>query len=349
MGRLAAGRGRATDAAIIPQHIVAHTPWTYVLLLCLALGACPYTAFARQLDTKPPAPPPAPLLPAEEAWNVSLPSPAAAQGALDGLRVYIPLESGQLIALDRETGANEWSVEFSSSWPPIVSNGVVYVAGAGQFQAVGAERGDLLWRTSLDAELMTGPVLQGDSIVVHIKPGQLIALRTADGSEKWRTTIEERAGSPAMAADATGVVVSSGARLSRFATGNGELEWTRELAGVLGRPVVAGDWVFVGSTDNYLYAIEVTTGRVAWRYACGWRCRRSRCGRSLRLLRLARQPAARASSGKRQPAMEAVAVDSHDCAALDLWRSRSRDRQQANAVHVQRCHRTTHCQLLSAR
>jgi outer membrane protein assembly factor BamB len=269
MGRLAAGRGRATDAAIIPQHIVAHTPWTYVLLLCLALGACPYTAFARQLDTKPPAPPPAPLLPAEEAWNVSLPSPAAAQGALDGLRIYIPLESGQLIALDRETGADEWSVEFSSSWPPIVSNGVVYVAGAGQFQAVGAERGDLLWRTSLDAELMTGPVLQGDSIVVHLKPGQLIALRTADGSEKWRTTIEERVGSPAMAADATGVVVSSGARLSRFATGNGELEWTRELAGVLGRPVVAGDRVFVGSTDNYLYAIEVTTGRVAWRYPAG--------------------------------------------------------------------------------
>ena len=238
-------------------------------MLCLVLGTCPYLAFARQLDTKRTAPPPAPLLPAEEAWNVALPAPASAQGALDGLRVYIPLESGQLIALDRETGANRWSVEFSSSWPPIVSNGVVYAAGAGQFQAVGAERGDLLWRTSLDAELTTGPVLQGDSIVVHTKPGQLIALRTSDGSEKWRTTIEGPAGSPTLAADAAGVVVVSGARLSRFSTDDGEHEWTRELAVVLGRPLIAGDRAFVGSTDNYLYAIDVATGRLAWRYAAG--------------------------------------------------------------------------------
>jgi outer membrane protein assembly factor BamB len=248
---------------------VAHAPWTYVLLLCISLGACPHAAFARQLTTKPPVPPPAPLLPAEEAWNVSLPSPAAAQGALDGLRVYIPLESGQLIALDRETGTNEWSVEFSSSWPPIVRNGVVYGAGARELQAVSAESGDLLWRASLDAELTTAPVVQGDSVFAHVKPGQLIALRTADGLEKWRTTIDDRAGSPTMAADAAGVVVASGGRLSRFATGNGELEWTRELAGVLARPIVAGDRVFVGSTDNYFYAIEVTTGRVAWRYPAG--------------------------------------------------------------------------------
>jgi outer membrane protein assembly factor BamB len=233
------------------------------------LGACPHASVARQLDTTRLVPPPAPLLPVEEAWNVSLPSPAAAQGALDGRRVYIPLESGQLIALDRETGANKWSVEFSSSWPPIVGNGVVFAAGAGELLAVGAEHGDLLWRTSLDTALTTAPVLQGDSIVVHVKPGHLIALRTADGSEKWRTTIEEQAGLPAMAADAAGVVVASGARLSRLATADGGLEWTRELAGVLGRPVVAGDRVFVGSTDNYLYAIEVTSGRLAWRYPAG--------------------------------------------------------------------------------
>ena len=38
---------------------------------------------------------------------------------------------------------------------------------------------------------------------------------------------------------------------------------------MLGRPVVDGDRVFVGSTDNYLYALDVRDGTLAWRYAAG--------------------------------------------------------------------------------
>ena len=186
---------QSNGRGIIPQHIVAQTSCTYVLLLCFCLGVCPQATFARQRDRAAQDPPPAPLLPAEEAWNVSLPSPASAPGALDGLRVLHPAHSGQLVALNRETGANEWSIELTSTWPPLVSDGVVYAAGAGEVQAVDAAHGDRLWRVSLDAELMTAPALQGDSIVLLLKPDQLIALRRADGSEAWQRTIETPAAS----------------------------------------------------------------------------------------------------------------------------------------------------------
>ena len=246
---------------------MAHTLPTYVLLLCSCLGACPQALAGQQNATRKPLP--APLLPAEQAWSVSLPSPPSAQGALDETRAYIPLQSGQIVALNRESGATEWSIELSSSWAPLVADGVVYAAGANEFHAVQVASGTRLWRTPLDAEPMAAPALHGDTIFVLAKPNLLLALNRLKGSEMWRHTIEMPIESPTMVANATGIFVSSGNRLSRYAENDGHLEWQRELPGMLGRPTAAGDRVFVGSTDNSFYALDASTGRLAYRSRTG--------------------------------------------------------------------------------
>ena len=248
---------------------MAQSRTTYALLLFLGfwLGLCP-EANAAQRDT-PHKPLPTPLLPAEEAWNASLPSPASAAGTLDLQRVYIPLQSGQVIALNRETGMTEWSAELMSSWPPMISDGVLYVASASELFALRAASGEPLWHVSLDAKLMVAPALQGDMVVVLLEPDQLRALRLSDGSEAWRRPIPVPSASPSMRADMAGVVVASGNRVSRFGSSDGQLAWERELGGTLSAPFIAGDRVFVGSTDNYLYALDSSTGRLLWRFGTG--------------------------------------------------------------------------------
>jgi outer membrane protein assembly factor BamB len=231
------------------------------------LGACPQTLAAQQNAARKPLP--VPLLPAEQAWSVSLASPPSAQGALDEARAYIPLESGQIVALNRETGVVEWSIELASSWAPIVADGVLYAAGAGEFQAVQASSGTLIWRMALEAELAAAPAIQGDAIFVLAKPNQLLALNRTKGSETWRHTIEMPIDSPTLVADAAGIFVSSGSRLSRHAESDGHLEWERELPGVLSRPTPGGDRVYVGSTDNNFYALDASTGRLAYRSRTG--------------------------------------------------------------------------------
>ena len=207
----------------------------------------------------------APLLPAEEAWNVSFPSAPSAQGTLDGFRVYIPLQSGELVAVNRETGVNEWSVMLPSSWPPVVGDGVLYAAGNREVGAVKATTGDIVWRASLDGETMAAPVLQGETLFLLTMPDQLRAVRTSDGSEIWQRTIGTLSTSATMTADAEAVYVSSGSHVTRLASSDGRLEWDRQLSGVLSPLVVAGDRVFVGSTDNFFYTLEAGTGRLAWR------------------------------------------------------------------------------------
>ena len=232
------------------------------------MGACPQSALGGQQNAER-KPFLAPLLPAEEAWRVALPSPPSAPGTLDESRAYIPLQTGQIVALNRETGDDEWSIAVASSWAPIVSDGVLYAAGPLELQAVRAASGEVVWRASLDAELIAAPALQADIIFLLTKPDQLRALRTSDGSEIWQRAIGPSSGAPTLTADAKGLIVSGGSRLRRFAVSDGHLEWERELTGILGRATLSGDRVFVGSTDNNLYALESATGRLAYRSRAG--------------------------------------------------------------------------------
>jgi len=188
---------------------------------------------------------------------------------MDEARAYVPLQSGQVVAINRETGATEWSVALMSAWAPLVSNAVVYVAASDGIQAIQASSGTVIWRIALDAELSTAPASLADTIFLLTKRDQLVALRTSDGSEIWRHAIEAPSGSAAMAVTATGVFISSGSSLRRHAVSDGHLEWKRDLDGMLSRPESAGDRVFVGSTDNTFYALDATTGRLAYRLRAG--------------------------------------------------------------------------------
>src|SRR5712671_8055660 len=83
------------------------------LLLVASLGATP----KRDRRSKPE---PAPLFPVEPAWAFMLESPPSAPGTMDDHRVYIPLLTGEIVALDRETGDFVWTATAESSWPPLV-------------------------------------------------------------------------------------------------------------------------------------------------------------------------------------------------------------------------------------
>ena len=77
-----------------------------------------------------------------------------------------------------------------------------------------------------------------------------------------------------MVTNGPGVNVATGSHVSRFALSDGHPEWDRELSGVLGRPAVGGNRVFVGSTDNYFYALDDPKRASCVESSRWWRCRR---------------------------------------------------------------------------
>jgi outer membrane protein assembly factor BamB len=235
----------------------------------VVLGVCPHVALRGQLPTKKAEPPLTPILPAEQAWAITLPFPPSANGALDAERAYIPLEGEHFIALKRESGDTAWTVDIESASPPLVHDGAVYLAASDELHALDAATGQHKWRVELIRGAMAPMIVVGDMLVVLAPPDEVWALRTSDGSRVWRRELGGRAAPTSMAVDSTGVYVAIDDRLVRLMLADGTVRWDKTLPGVLKNPALGRDRLFVGSDSNDFYAFRPERGELEWTWRFG--------------------------------------------------------------------------------
>jgi outer membrane protein assembly factor BamB len=276
----------------------------------LALLASLASPASGQQPNKKPAPWIAPLLPAEPAWEITLPAEPAAAGAMDFDRVYIPLEdpvvrpedvpvlparsltvpalgstplmvpsfaleppAAMIVALERETGRREWLLRVASTLPPVVGDGVVYVAAGREILAVDAARGARRWAFTLDRPPRMPLLLQGDHLLALTEANDLVAVNVATRAEAWRRPLTET-GAVRMRADDRAVYLASAAgTLTRVRLADGAIDWAvepeRGLAATsreLSEPAIARDRVLVGSTSQSFLAIDPESGATRWHW-----------------------------------------------------------------------------------
>jgi outer membrane protein assembly factor BamB len=199
-----------------------------------------------------------------------LPEIPSAGGSVDRERVFVPLQNDQTVALMRETGEIVWSRDIESQWPPVVHDGVLFLAASDELHALDAASGDSLWRVDLPASLTAPLTIAGDILVAPTGMGQVLGMRAADGRIAWTHSLgaTPRFGG---VGDAKGAIYFSmpDSRLRAIAAADGRMMWERTLSGVLSEPAVARERVFVGSTDNILYALRADTGALAWMFGTG--------------------------------------------------------------------------------
>jgi outer membrane protein assembly factor BamB len=237
-------------------------------LLFLVLGFCPHDLHAGQ-RTKKIEPLVTPVLPAEQAWQVSLPFPSSAGAAMDEERAYIPLEGEHFVAIDRATGATVWNVDIESAWPPLVHDGIVFLAASDELHALDGATGNHKWRVPLGRGAIAPIVIQGDVLFALTQPDEVIAVRVADGQRLWLRALGGHTGRAAIAADATGVSVGLVDRLVRLRMTDGAVRWDRMLPGQVTSVTVARDRVFAGSTSNEIFAFDPDSGSLEWKYRFG--------------------------------------------------------------------------------
>jgi len=232
------------------------------------LVACPQCAAAKAA-TKPIEPPFAALLPSEKAWLVTLSSAPSGAASMDETRVYIPLEGEHIVALDRATGDMVWMIDIESNWPPLVSNGVLYIAASDELHAIDAATGNRKWRVPLGRGPMSPLAAANDTIVALVSPDGVGAFRSSDGQLIWQKSLGGKAAPASMWVDAGRVFVAIGDRLLRLELSDGTVRWDRTLPGPLRSPIAAKGRVFVGSTSNAFYSVDQNDGEVRWTYRVG--------------------------------------------------------------------------------
>jgi outer membrane protein assembly factor BamB len=184
-----------------------------------------------------------------------------AAGAARGI-VYAMDESGILHAFRAGTGAPLWNRAVIAdgdiaSTGLVAGNGDLYVGTAGgTLYSVDARNGQVNWSHAMGSELESDPVVADGTVYVTGTGGKLYAI-TAGGKVAWQHASAAGTAGPAVAGGK--VYVSTNLALQELDAKSGDAGWSYsppDYGAFVSTPAVAGGLIFIGSTDNSLYALR---------------------------------------------------------------------------------------------
>jgi len=200
---------------------------------------------------------------------------------MDAERIYIPIQPEKLVALSRTTGAQVWTRDIESTWPPVVVADVLYVIASDEIHALDAASGAQRWRVPFDAKVaapltaaVRGPKpVAGsptdDLLIATFDKGLVVAYATADGRMLWMRELGAASRFTPAIDGLRAVFAVDDSRAVAVRLADGRVEWEQKLDGMLNQPSFARDRIFIGSNTNFLFALDNATGRIAWKWKAG--------------------------------------------------------------------------------
>lgn len=227
---------------------------------------------------------------------------------LDGNRLYLANDEGEVMALDAGSGRKLWTsraVEMKakrSKWTfwkhkaleagltssPGVGGGLVVVGGRnGEVVAFNAETGEKRWSVRVTSEVLSAPLVLADKVVVRSNDGRVFGLDPADGSRKWvfdrgLPTLSLRGNSSAVGGDNGLVFIGyDDGTLVAVRVLDGQKAWDVQVAEPEGRSELermadidgelqlSGDVIYAVSYHKQVMAISAANGQPLWNHEVG--------------------------------------------------------------------------------
>ena len=204
-------------------------------------------------------------------WTYDAGETIESSAAIVGGVVYVGAQSGDLLAVDLNSGKLRWKYRASDAIgesSPAVSEGVVYVGDlAGVLHAVNAADGKRLWTFKTEGEIKSSPVIAGDRVLIGSYDGSLYCLSRRDGRLLWKFTTTNYVHATPMVFGGNayvagcdevfhGIRLSDGQEVLQFPSGG----YTAAS------PALLGPWAYYGTMNNEVVAVDLKQKRVVWRY-----------------------------------------------------------------------------------
>lgn len=209
---------------------------------------------------------------------------AMLQPAIGDGKVVAASSDGEVKALDRANGREQWEVDLDVplSGGVGVGLGLAVVSDyRGKVVALDLNNGSELWTHQLSSEVVAAPAVGAGVVVVQTVDGKLVGLDATEGTERWShsTTLPvltlRGTAAPVITAGAVFAGLDSGKLIAldardgiprweqRVAIPQGSAELER-VVDIDGSPVVRGDLVFAASYQGRVVALSREDGRGLW-------------------------------------------------------------------------------------
>lgn len=209
-----------------------------------------------------------------ELWTArGLPETAVmisnASPAVSGNVVIVPYPSGEVTALDVNTGRPRWSENIARSSPagarfsaismparPVADGNAVFAASrAGSIVATSKDTGERLWQREI--KVAYTPCVAGDTVFVVDEADHLFALSRKDGKIRWTANLpHSRWVGPVLASGKLYVISDKGGLVSADAATGAVTKIADLGVPVSIAPIVANGKMFVLSDKARLYAMN---------------------------------------------------------------------------------------------
>ncbi len=154
---------------------------------------------------------------------------------------------------------------------PAVANGRLYVADIkGLLQARQLNDGDVVWENNTEFPFASGPVVNGDLLIMGTSHGEVVGFDAHSGKMRWmREVSSEVLATPVVAGDKV-IVRTTDGKVIAVRLQDGGIVWSAEhnvpalsIRGA-GAPLVVDDKVVAGAANGKLMAWQLSDGKALW-------------------------------------------------------------------------------------
>lgn len=213
----------------------------------------------------------------EVVWKAKL-GATSSLPLVDGQRLYLGTDDGQLLAVNAATGEVLWRYASRAPVlePPVIAGELILFANeSDEVYALDRHDGTLRWKYEVETpEEFTlrghaGVAVSGDLAFTGFADGTLVALRTATGSVAWLSSLQGK-GERFIDVDATPIVIgktvyaaSSAGGVYALDTETGGVRWQLPAEGV-GALATDGERLYAAAAETGIYALDLG-GNILWR------------------------------------------------------------------------------------
>lgn len=192
---------------------------------------------------------------------------------IDGIGAY-KKENGQLIwKLNIENGAEPSAT--------LINDRLFIGASDGQFYAIDANTGKVLWTFPTRIETLSEPLLHEGVLYIMTGNNTLYALDASNGKQLWlysrqdSSSLSIRGGSkPAFKQGTVYAGFSDGAVVALLAS-NGSVKWEKQLSknkkfrDLDSDPLIENEFLYILGYDDQFYCLRAATGELVWKFDKG--------------------------------------------------------------------------------
>ena len=221
-------------------------------------------------------------LPFKRAWQYLTDSATTQPASVDGTRIYLPLDGGRIICLDRATGTLLWTSEPGGivTSPVAVGDNSVCIATrktaddgsevGGSLRAVDKSTGLTVWVKDYLRPFASPLELAANRIYAGSADGSFYALASQSGEVLWKVETQDVIHSRALVTPRAIYFGGDDGALRAVDPEHGQLIWQYQTGGrIIAQPSADERALYFGSGDGYVYSTDSLTGKLRWRSRTG--------------------------------------------------------------------------------